>query len=265
LPGFLCSGAAPAGSALTRLECLVLLISPATLVNLQVGQTGSLFAGLMLLALSARSHTDPVPPFAAALLTIKPQAGFLLPLLWAVERRWLTIILAGALFFALVGLSLLLFGPQAFFDWVGQTLPVLSQLERQGSGPFVETIPSLFMALRVLGLDGDRALLIHFGFAALVCGFLAWKLFRVDHAQRRAAMVLVAGALMTPYLHYYDLALLLAGALLVFRYGPAGKVSPLLRAAFVIVAWAMPLLVMGLNRAGLPLSPLLMLPLLVFA
>jgi hypothetical protein len=247
------------------LETGIILLSPASVMSLYYGQTGNLATGFMLLALSGRSSRDLVSPMAAALLTLKPQAGFLLPLLWVFQRRWWAIVATAVLSLGLVALALALFGPQPWRDYLFDTLPVLSKLERHGTGPFMTMIPSAFMALRILTHDGDLALLLHAGFAVLVGVVLVTRLARVDDALRRAAMVLIATTLMTPYLHNYDLGLLLCGALLVARRYPPVSLKALIVLILVTLAWGLPQLVVALNLAGMPLSPLLILPLLLLA
>jgi hypothetical protein len=118
-------------------------------------------------------------------------------------------------------------------------------------------IPSAFMALRTLGVDGDLAATIHLGFAAIVVAVLVWRLISVKDTAARAAMLLIATVLVTPYMHNYDLTILLAGALLVGRIW-AGRPAVFI---LVAIAWALPQLVIVLNGAGVPLSPLLILPL----
>ena len=247
-----------------RLETAIILTSPATVLNLYFGQTGSFATGLLLLALSARSARDPISVTAAVLLTIKPQAGFLLPLLWAFQRRWQLIVLTTIAVLAFALLAIAVFGLGPWRDYVGDTLPALNVLEREGSGPFMEMIPSAFMAVRILTDDSSLAIMLHVGFAAAVAAVLVFRLWRVEDADRRAAMILLATVLVTPYLHNYDLALLLCGALLVARHRRQ------VHAAFqgeslVLVAWALPQLVVLLNTSGMPLSPLLILPLLFLA
>ncbi len=73
---------------------------------------------------------------SAAILTVKPQTGFLLPLLWILRGRWMLIASTGAATLIVVGLSVAAFGIQPWRDYLGDTLPALSDLERQGSGPF---------------------------------------------------------------------------------------------------------------------------------
>jgi hypothetical protein len=120
-------------------------------------------------------------------------------------------------------------------------------------------IPSVFMSGRVLGLGDGTAALVH-GIVALgVAIVLVWRLLGIADPVRRAALLLLATALITPYLHNYDLGIVLAGALLLGRElarsrAPAGLAVGLL----VILAWGLPNLVLTLNSLGLPASPLLL-------
>lgn len=240
---------------LDRVETAIVVFSPASMASLYFGQTGNLATALLLVALAGGRGGGA----AAALLTVKPQAGFLLPLLFVIERRWWAILVAAAGTALLVGISLIWFGPEAWRDYVGDTLPLLDRLERQGSGPFMLMIPSLFMAMRVLGLEGGPAATIHLIFAAMVVGVLIWRLLAVRDSLARAAMVLAGTVLVTPYMHNYDLAILLAGAVLVARLWAARALVFLP----VALAWGLPQLVYWFNGLGVPLSPLVVL--LVFA
>ena len=73
------------------IETAILVLCPAALQCFYYGQTGNLAAGLLLVALSGRRDGDPASVLATALLTMKPQAGFLMPVLWLVRRQWLSI------------------------------------------------------------------------------------------------------------------------------------------------------------------------------
>ena len=168
----------------------------------------------------------------------------------------------------MLGLALALFGPGPWRDYVGDTLAMLSLLEREGSGPFMMMIPSTFMSLRILTGDGQLAGWLHWVAAAAVVAVLVWRLVKVSDPLRQAAMILVATVLVTPYLHNYDLAILTAGALLVARRFATAE-TPLVRqlniAMVLILAWGLANMVVWLNGAGLPIAPLLVLPLLFLA
>ena len=250
------------------IETAILVLCPAALQCLYYGQTGNLAAGLLLVALSGRRDGDPASVLATALLTMKPQAGFLMPVLWLVRRQWQSIAWALAIALVMLGVTLALFGAGPWRDYVGATLPELNLLEREGSGPFMLMIPSTFMSLRILTGDGQLAAWLHLGAAAAFVAVLVWRLVKVSDPLRQAAMILVATVLVTPYLHNYDLAILTAGALLVARRfftAETSLVRQLNIALMVILVWGLPNTIVGLNGAGLPIAPLLVLPLLFLA
>ena len=222
--------------------------------------------GLWLLALGARRDGDRVSVLGAALLTIKPQMGFLLPVLWLIQRRWKLIALTSVATLALVGLTLLLWGPGIWEDYRGKSLTLLDQFEREGTRPFLHMIPSVFIAGRVLALPSDLALIAHAAFALAVGGLLVWRLIAVRDNELRTAMVLIAPALISPYLHSYDLAMLAAGGLIVARrcLGPMDAAT-LLVALVILVNWALPNLLLTLNAAGWPVAPAIILALFLVA
>lgn len=246
------------------LDAAIIALSPGAMHCLYYGQTGNLVAGLMLVALSARRNGEAGSAIAAALLTIKPQVGFLLPVLWAIQRQWRLIVVTAVLAVAFAGLSVLVFGFPRWSEYVFDTLTLLSGLEREGTGMFMNMIPSTFMAGRVLGLDADTALMVHGVFAATIFAVLVWRLVVVTDADRRASMVLLATALITPYMHSYDLSLLAAGALLAGRsLVPDTSVRSILSAMLVVACWGLSNLVLRFNMAGFPVSPLIILALFV--
>ena len=240
-------------------ETVILAGSPASLLCVYYGQTGNLFTGLMLIALAPRGRNG-AASLAAALLTMKPQIGFLLPLLWIIQRRWVTIVVTGALFAALIVAALALFGQQPWRDYLTLTAPVLSALEREGTGSFLLMIPSLFISLRLLGLSGDAALMIHAGFAAVVFLLLARSLAGRIGPQRQAALVLVATCLIGPYVHIYDLTLLVAAALILLRIGSAvPDASHRLVGGACLVMWLAPCLTFVSSALGAPVTPIVIL------
>lgn len=244
------------------LETLVILVSPATQLCIDNGQTGNLAAGLLLLALAPRDRSVWIAPIAATILTIKPQLGLLLPLYWALERRWRDIAITSILVIGFVGAGWIVFGRAVWEAYLGDTLTMLSTLEKHGTGPFTLMIPSVFMSVRLLTGNPDLALIVHAGFALVVAAFVVWRLCKTRDGVQRAGLVLIGTVLITPYIHNYDLNLLVCASLLAMR--PTGidprrdSIAPRL----AIYAFAVPILVMYLNMLGVPIAPLLMLPLL---
>ena len=100
-------------------ETAIMLLSPASMLCLYYGQTGNLTAGLLLLALSAPRGRELTAIGAAAMLTIKPQMGFLLPFYWIAERRWLALVATSVLVVAIAGAAWWFAGFAAWRDYVG--------------------------------------------------------------------------------------------------------------------------------------------------
>ena len=241
-------------------ETAIVLLSPAALQCIYFGQSGNFFTGLLLLALSTRKPAAPISAICAAMLTMKPQTGFLLPLLWLIQVRWRLIALTSGLVACLVALAVALFGIDPWRDYLGLTLPMLSELGRYGTGAFMHMMPSVFMALRLLGVSGDAALYIHLGFAGLVVIVLAVALRQSSDPLAQSAMLLLGTALVTPYLHSYDLATVVCGALLVARrLDTLPSTTRRIALLFpIVLAWGLPNIVLRFNLMSIPVSPLIL-------
>jgi len=260
--GMLVAGARRFG--FSWVETVLLVTSPGALLCLYWGQTGNFAAGLMLLALSQRGARDRLAVVATTVLTIKPQMGYLLPVLWATGRNWGVIVAVSVAVVVVVGLTVLIGGMPLWQSYLFETLPQLSLLERRGSGPFMVMIPSVFMSLRLWGLDGDLALNLHLVFAGLMLPFVVWLFIARREPALRAATAMVGMAVLTPYLHVYDLVPVFAAALLVFQAYRNSREAVLGAVSVVAVfAWAMPYLTLALSGMGMPITPLLMVALLV--
>ncbi len=241
-------------------ETAIIALSPAALSSVYFGQTGNLAAGLLLLALAAPRGG----PLAAGLLTVKPQAGFMLPVLWLVERRFVAIAIAGAVAIGLGVGALLAFGPGVWRDYLGPTLGLLNTLEREGEGGFLAMIPSVFIGVRNVAGDATVATYVHAAAAIGAGVFGIWAMLRADDGRARWAIAIAAMAVITPYIHIYDLAPILAAALIVFTRWSNASVNARATAALVVVlVWALPLLTIIGNKASIPVGPLVLIALLV--
>ncbi|HWA22177.1 MAG TPA: glycosyltransferase family 87 protein [Caulobacterales bacterium] len=246
------------------LETALLVLSPAAISAVYYGQTGNAAAGLLLIALSAVRDRGALSPVAAALLTVKPQMGFLLPVLWLIRHQFRLIGATVCLVIALGALALWVAGPEAWRSYVGDTLSALNALERTGTGPFTLMIPSVFMAARLLTGDPALAQWVHWGFAAAVAAYVAWQFARTDSAERQNAILLVGTMLITPYIHIYDLAPAVCAAMLLMRRWTGTPSTLQLLICFVVLAaWALPALTLYGYSVGLPLGPPTLLLLLV--
>ncbi|MCS6758096.1 MAG: hypothetical protein MO852_02560 [Candidatus Devosia euplotis] len=92
---------------------------------------------------------------------------------------------------------------------------------------------------------------------------VVWRMVKASDPINRAGLAMIGMVLVTPYIHNYDLNLLSCACILALRPKPANAGCPKVAPRLIIYAFMVPILVMYLNPLGIPLSPLLMLPLVV--
>jgi alpha-1,2-mannosyltransferase len=247
-----------------------LATSPAALQCVFLGQTGNVAAGLLLFAVASKARRGWEAGTAAAVLTVKPQFGILIPIDWAFRKRWgrvvgVTVVVIGALL-AITAVA----GLDVWRTYTSDTLVALSDFERHGTGPFMVMVPSFFMAARVLGASGDLAMLWHLPAAVAALGYCIWRLASIESAKHRTSLILIGTVVMLPYVHIYDLPLVVAGVLIATPRALAGPdagptAHGMLGTAALLIAWAMPYVTVVGNAAGVPIAPVCLVALLLAA
>lgn len=188
--------------------------SPAGLMNADLGQLGFFTGALTVAALLA---ADQRPGLAGSLfgaLAFKPQAALLAPVLLLARGRWAGLAAGLAVALALCALSLLIYGPVVWVNFLTQGtkfshLVLIQPFPRQppptlNSNEFYGV--SVFWMCRSFGwpvwLSGDAQSL-----AALSAVGACWWAWRRRDADPVARMALTAslGLLVTPYGYLYDL------------------------------------------------------------
>lgn len=219
-------------------EFPAILLLPFIVSNLLAGQNGFLTAALLLYGLSLRFTRPLLAGIAIGLLTVKPQLGILLPLLLLFERKWTVIASATLTTLSIVSLSAWVFGVDSWMGYIGNTLPYQRLVMTDGTGDFLSMMPSPFGALRQMGFEGPVTMALHAIMALLAFAAFLKVHFFTNNPDYRAANLLFATFLISPYSLSYDL-----GALVVLAatlYG-AGHDSAWRKSAAMAVA-ATPLL-----------------------
>jgi hypothetical protein len=238
-----------------------LLVLPGILCNLILMQNGFLTAALLLYGLGLRERRPVLAGIAIGLLTIKPQLGFLLPVLLCFERRWLVIASAAATTAIAVGLSAFLFGLDSWLGYIANTLPYQGSVMFYATGGFLYMMPSPFGSLRSLGIEAHAALTVHMALAVPALGLYLWTMARLRTNESRAASTLFAMFLIGPYSLSYDLLTLtsvMALQVQSIRKGREASQSRLALADLTLITAvaALPAVIFVLGVYGLPISPL---------
>lgn len=252
--------AARAFAGVPPLAMAGVMLAPFLLANLWAAQNGFLTGGLLLGGLALRYRRPVLAGILFGCLTIKPQLGLLLPFLLLIERRWAVIAAASVTTGALVVLSAALFGWQSWIGYLTVTMPYQSQVMNAGAGLFLSMMPSVFGALRVLGIDASPALVVHLIVAVPVIILAALAVLRSADADERAAILILATMAATPYWLVYDYGAAAAALLLIrSRLSRADGAGGRMSVAALSLAALVPLVAVPSGLAGLPVAPLLVL------
>ncbi len=210
-------------------------LSPAALVTLLLGQISLLWVAGLVAALAALRGNRPwLAGLFLGLLTVKPQLGLLIPVALIAAGQWRTIGAAALTSLALTGVATALFGPDywpAWHDIAARHLDVL-RTEVAGSPRMV----SLYSLLSSLGLTEPLALAVQ-GAVTLVAAVAVWVgwLRPALSFDLRAALLLTAIPLSTPYLWHNETVFLAPALLFLIRSGALPLTPPGL--AFAALCW----------------------------
>jgi hypothetical protein len=187
-----------------RLWLLLPAAFPAVFVNLGHGHNGFLTAALLGAALVLLDRRPVAAGILFGLMAYKPQFGLMIPLVLIATGRWRTFAAAAATVAGLIVFSTIVFGPKvwsAFLDSTHFTRVVI--LEDGNTG--WHKIQSVFSWIRMWGGSMPLAYAGQGAVTLAAAAALVW-LWRSEAAYPlKAAGLIVAAALATPYSLDYDL------------------------------------------------------------
>ena len=237
---------------------LALLLAPSTFVNLAGGQNGFLTAALMLGGLRLMERHPIWSGVLFGLLTVKPHLGILVPVALIAAGAWRTILSAIITTALLVAASAALYGVGPWIAYVRDTSAVQATVLEHGTGVFTLMMPTPFMAARILGWDIGAGYAINAVCALGAAIVVGWTYrMRSVPGDLRAAILLTATLIASPYAFNYDMTALSAMLLCLLAYRPHDKLRPGELLAF-IATWSLPMLVQPMNYAGIPLGPVIL-------
>ena len=252
--------AMPNGGAL-----LMALAAPAVFVNAVGGQNGTWTAALLCGGLGLLERRPYGAGVLFGFLIFKPQLALLLPLALVAGRQWRAFAAAAATAFALLGLSVALFGFETWSHYVSNLSVLRHAILEDGSGVWHRMV-SVFVSARRLGASVETAYAVQ-AFAGICAGVLvaiAW--FRNAPAAVRNAVLVLGTCLTTPYLQDYDLVFCVVAVAWLWQVPPdAFRSDRKLQIACGLLL-VLPLFASALARlTGLAFGPLFILPAFVLS
>ncbi len=228
---------------------LLALAFPAVFVNLGHGHNGLLTAALIGGALVLLDRRPLVAGILFGLLVYKPQFGILIPLVLVATGRWKCFAAAAFTVAALTLVTTLAFGSEvwtAFFDSTHFTRAVV--LEAGGTG--WHKIQSVFATVRMWGGSVALAYAVQSIVTLALAAALIWLWrLKVDYAPKAAALV-IAAILATPYSLDYDMTALAPAIAFLAMHGVRDGFAPYEKTALAAL-WLAPLVARGVAEATL--------------
>lgn len=208
--------AAVARIAGAREAALAALAFPAAFWNFGCGQNGFLTAALLGLGLALLKTRPILAGVLIGLLAYKPQFGLLIPIALVAGGHWRAVAAAAATVAAMALGALVAFGPDTWLAFVHSTGVTNQKILVEGRANFAELL-SAFGMTRWLGGGVSLAWAVQ-GAVALGLAAAVWRSWRGAAPFADKAALLVAAALMaTPYLYVYDLVALAAAIAFLAR------------------------------------------------
>jgi hypothetical protein len=241
--------AGAAGIGADPLWLVLALAFPAVFVNLGHGHNGFLTAALIGAALFSLDRRPLLAGLLLGLIAYKPQFGILFPLVLAATGRWRTFAAAAATVAVLALITTLAFGASvwdAFLASMHFTRTVVLEAGETGW----HKIQSVFSLVRMWGGPVALAYAVQSGVTLLLAAALVW-LWRaqVDFALKAAALI-IAAILATPYSLDYDMTVLAPAIAFLAVNGLRHGFAPYEKTALAVL-WIAPLVARSLAQAAL--------------
>jgi hypothetical protein len=225
-------------------------------MQIEATQNGFLTGALLLITFAFMRERPAVAGLALALLTIKPQLGFLIPLLALLDRNWRLFAWATGFTLLLVGASTALFGLDVWRLYFSQIVPYQNLVMTHWAGLFLRMMPSTFGSIRTLGYTPAMAFAVQAVISVIAFAVLVRLLFLLRDPLERAFAILVGTLLITPYAFNYDMgAVSVVAACLALRARDEHRHAAMWIYGALAV-WPAAMTPLGLKM--LPVSPLIL-------
>jgi glycosyl transferase family 87 len=226
---------------------ILALAFPAVFINLGHGHNGFLTAALIGAALVNLDRRPLLAGLLLGLIVYKPQFGILIPLVLAASARWRTFAAAAATVAALALITTLAFGMSVWDAFMASThFTRIIVLEAGETG--WHKIQSVFSLVRMWGGPVALAYAVQAAVTVMLAAALVW-LWRaqVDFSLKAAALI-IAALLATPYSLDYDMTALAPAIAFLAVNGLRHGFAPYEKSALAAL-WIAPLVARSIAQA----------------
>lgn len=196
---------------------IAILATIPIVIALNTGQNALFTGSLLLVAVFYAKPKPLIAGLAAGLLTVKPQLGILLPILFVAGGHWRVFVSAAAVAIALCSWSYVVAGAEswtAFFAYLG----IVSGSVADGLMPLYKMV-NVFSAARLAQIPEAIAIALSVLTFAASLYAIVWTSRNTKDARWHYAVLASTTLLTTPYSMYYELALIVPALAFVVLHG----------------------------------------------
>ncbi|HZS62919.1 MAG TPA: glycosyltransferase family 87 protein [Xanthobacteraceae bacterium] len=245
-----------AGAAFLRREHLLFAVAaPAVAVCVFFGQNGFYAAALLIGGFALLDRWPLLAGVLFAILTVRPQFAFLLPVMLLVSGRWAAILSAIVVTGGLAAGTYYFFGPEVWTDFVHKVAPQQIWLLQNGDGLLSLTVSSVFFAARLVGLPLDLGWNLQAVVSFVALAAVIWTYLQKRDPLLSFALLVTAIFLASPYLFNYDMVVLSFVVALMRQRGGNSLLDHILG----LLVWTLPVSMMLLAVIHIPLAPIVLL------
>ena len=239
------------------------LAFPGVYINFSFGQNAFLVGALIGGGLLLMDRAPLAAGFLLGLSIYKPHIAILIPFVLLTQKKWKVFASMLLTIASLILISLIAFGIEAwaaFWKNLPNAIEIIEKREIR-----LYNMTSVMAAALLLGVNAAAAKIAHGIIAGFALAMLLWIWFKNAPFFLRASSLILATTLISPYIHIYDLALLVMPiAWLGWEAFNLNSWPPGLKYHLAAV-WIMPLFVTAVARGfEIQLAPLFIISLLLF-
>ena len=237
-----------------------LWIMPTIALTLVAGQLSVLLAAAFIVIFRTLDSRPWAAGLLIALMTVKPQIGFIFPIFLLATGRYKVFAYASVFSLAFIGASIAVYGWPLWETFlqnrVGEQMELLLYVHPMTRG----WMPSVAVNAGIAGFSPMMMGVIHISAALAAIGFMVWGVRQTSDKFLQYALFLTVSFVATPYLMIYDTVILSWVAIVLVMFYGVSRSDRFFYRAFVLM---IPISVL-LSISHIPGSALILLAMIVW-
>jgi|GEM_PF-2939786 len=219
----------------TGITRLALWVMPTIALTLVAGQLSVLLAAAFIVIFRTLDSRPWIAGLLIALMTVKPQIGFIFPIFLLATGRYKVFGFASLFSVIFIGSSVAIYGVSVWETFlqtrIGEQMELLLHIHPMTRG----WMPSVAVNAGIAGFGPQAMGVTHIATALMAIGFMIWGVRQTGDKFLQYALFLTVSFVATPYLMIYDTVILGWMALILVMFYGVDRTDRTFYRAFIIM------------------------------